>query len=391
LITTFKVADWFFLLAYVAEILVKMNLTGFSGFFNGGGASAWNIMDFSLTVLTIADEIVQLVAPGATGSLKTLRILRVARLVRITRIFRSTVQLTVAVEGLFESFQSLGWIMLLIATVIYVFAVLLVSAIDHAVMHPDYETAINEQDEQLLYQIQQKEACQQDMYFCNVPTACLTLVDITMGALWGRVTHPIWRFQAWLLIPIVLYMVMVTFGLLNVIVGVICDSTAGVRERLRWRERFHVTETMAKNWHDAIVRKNMALSDLQVLPEEEKREKIRERRKCVHQSLQDMLESSPELFPAGTQPEQLFDTLDNNEDEWLTYEEFVLGVGRILLSDPTQHQFAALLNQGELRANLAKARRTQNDIQERMSKMENNMGRDLEKISKQLDTLLSGK
>ena len=116
------------------------------------------------------------------------------------------------------------------------------------------------------------------MYFCNVPTACLTLVDITMGALWGRVTHPIWRFQAWLLIPIALYMIMVTFGLLNVIVGVICDSTAGVRERLRWEKRYRATENLANDWHDEIWSNNLKISDLQVLPEEEKKEKIKERR-----------------------------------------------------------------------------------------------------------------
>jgi len=401
---TCDLANWFFLSAFVAEIIWKMSKTGFLGYFREAGSttsglslygelkkmSMWNIMDFSLTVLSAADEVGQVVAPGSTDHLKAWKILRVARFIRITRIFRSIDELTTAVEGLFESFMSLGWIMLLISSVVYVFAVLLVSTVDHAIMDPDYNNAIIEQDEQLLHQIHQKTKCQQDMYFCNLPTACLTLVDIMMGALWSEVTHPFSRFQAWLLVPFMLYIITVTFGLLNVIVGVICDSTAGVKERLGWLQRFQHAEAMAIKWDAEVGDHHLSEEDLKHLQGEELKEARKQRKLALKEVLNKMIKEdlaqavSHRHFPANTTFEELYDSLDINEDQHLTYEEFVTGVGRMLLSNPTQHQFMVLLNQGILKANLSKMQREQLE-------MKKNMESRLTEISKQLDTLLSGK
>jgi len=80
------------------------------------GEGSFNCFDFLLVVLSVA-----LAGENSAGALKTLRL---ARLVRLLTIIKNVPELKVIVEGLVAGLKSVGYIVLLLLLVIYLFAVL---------------------------------------------------------------------------------------------------------------------------------------------------------------------------------------------------------------------------------------------------------------------------
>ena len=80
------------------------------------GEGSFNSFDFLLVVLSVA-----LLGQNSAGAIKTLRL---ARLVRLLTIIKNVPELKVIVEGLVAGLKSVGYIVLLLLLVIYLFAVL---------------------------------------------------------------------------------------------------------------------------------------------------------------------------------------------------------------------------------------------------------------------------
>ena len=57
----------------------------------------------------------------------------------------------------------------------------------------------------------------------------LTLLDIAVLAEWNEIVRPVQAHQPWLLLVFILFLLITAFGMLNVMIGVIVDSTAAAK------------------------------------------------------------------------------------------------------------------------------------------------------------------
>ncbi|MEO9967685.1 MAG: ion transporter [Reichenbachiella sp.] len=92
---------------FVIEVILKIYAFGFRFFKN-----AWNIFDFLIVAIAVVP------AAGSFSVFRTIRILRTLRLIK------NVPKLRVIIEALIKSIPSIGWIMVLLMTVFYIFAVL---------------------------------------------------------------------------------------------------------------------------------------------------------------------------------------------------------------------------------------------------------------------------
>ncbi|UXX81194.1 ion transporter [Reichenbachiella carrageenanivorans] len=103
----FEQVDEIILGIFVLEVVLKIYAFGFRFF-----KSAWNIFDFLIVAIAAIP------AAGAFSVFRTIRILRTLRLIK------NVPKLRVIIEALIKSIPSIGWIMVLLVTVFYIFAVL---------------------------------------------------------------------------------------------------------------------------------------------------------------------------------------------------------------------------------------------------------------------------
>lgn len=103
----FDSLDNLILLIFVLEILLKIYAFGFRFF-----RDPWNLFDFAIVFVSV------LPAAGSISVFRTLRILRTLRLIK------NVPKLRIIIEALIKSIPSIGWIMVLLVVVFYIFAVL---------------------------------------------------------------------------------------------------------------------------------------------------------------------------------------------------------------------------------------------------------------------------
>ena len=101
------VLDQLILGIFVVEILVKLFAYRLRFF-----ASGWNLFDFFIVAISLV--------PGS-GPLSILRSLRI---LRVLRLLSSIKRLRLIIESLLAAIPSIGWIMLLLGMVFYIFAVM---------------------------------------------------------------------------------------------------------------------------------------------------------------------------------------------------------------------------------------------------------------------------
>lgn len=102
--------DWLdnmILVIFVIEIILKIYAFGFKFF-----RSSWNVFDFTIVAISVIP------AAGTFSIFRTLRILRTLRLIK------NVPKLRMIIEALAKSVPSIGWIMVLLGVVFYIFAVL---------------------------------------------------------------------------------------------------------------------------------------------------------------------------------------------------------------------------------------------------------------------------
>ena len=99
--------DIIILVIFIIEILLKFYAFGFSFF-----RSAWNIFDALVVFISV------LPAAGSFSVFRALRILRTLRLLN------NLPKLKIIIESLLHSLPSIGWIMVLLSIIFYIFAVI---------------------------------------------------------------------------------------------------------------------------------------------------------------------------------------------------------------------------------------------------------------------------
>jgi len=177
---------------------------------------AMNLFDTSLVLLTILDTFI--LSPMASGGsvrfVGALRVIRMMRLVRLIRLLPHFKELWLIVNGLAHSLKTLSWVSLLLSVVIYLFAIFATQNIGQN------DDAYND------YYEQTAGSWDHELFFGTVPRSMLTFFQICTLDKWSEnIVRHVKVKQPGMELFFVFFIIFTTFGLLNLVVGVIVENT----------------------------------------------------------------------------------------------------------------------------------------------------------------------
>lgn len=118
----FLILEHVFTAVFVIELAFRWRIEGVGPYFREPAS----ILDFILVVLAVVDVWImqQLGIDGDIRFLTLLRLVRLARLARLLRIFRIFKELTVILSGLIGSLKTLFWVAIFLLVLVYIFAII---------------------------------------------------------------------------------------------------------------------------------------------------------------------------------------------------------------------------------------------------------------------------
>jgi len=378
----YTACDFIFVTIYITEILLKFHKLGLSYFFCDTLDQFWNLIDFTLTVLMVVEMVLEhmcKVSHFATAA-RQLLLLRFVRLFRILRILRSVPELSLLLEGLVTSWTRLSWIVSLLALLIYIFGIFFTIEADDRIF-------------------------EEEGYFENLFASMSTLLNVIIGAEWMAIADPILRKQPHLMIPLLAFLIVGSFGILNCIVGVIVDATADSKKHFELAERFQQLHKLSNMWVEKTESAGLGEKEIMRFRSGHLREKRAERKLLILEVLDEIIKSETVKFPAGTSAHDLYDVIDDNGNGDISHEEFVLGMGQLLLADQFQLTCQQSISLAKVRRMGQKAEQTFESFSEGMGDFQadmqsfgqgvvafqTEMRERMSKIEEQLEKLVSGK
>lgn len=324
---------------FTLELLVKIFLLRYYFF-----KSWWNRFDFVLVLLSIVDNwvfglLIPVFGPSVEESplshlpvLRVLRVLRVARLARLLRVFK---ELGMIMKGIFDSLRTIFWVVFLLVLVLYVCSILCVDVIGREAMYPGFSLEKDEITESRMIL-----SWNNFQYFGSISRSMYTLFNIILLAEFETVGRPVFEYQPFMVIFFLIFIVYTTFGVLNVIIGVIVDNTMVAQNAIE-QEDYAKIRTQRLGLLKEI-------RDLVFALDSDENGVI-----CIHEIRQGwkndkFLDLLKEVnLPNGWSPEEFMHLLDWNGSGSLEFEEFLTCFYRLMTNDGFQQNCVmyASLNQ----------------------------------------------
>lgn len=308
--------DCVFAALYTIEVLYKLYDQRCIFF-----CKVWSYIDTTLTVLAIYSAVVDFIGSKSYfQNTKALRLIRFIRIIRLIRVLSAVPDLVMVVEGLIRAFKSLSWVLLLIFSLVYIFAVFFTVEIHH-----DYEDDFRGID-----------------YFSDMSHTMMTLVDIALLTEWSDVVRPVMKRQPGLLPFFFLFALLTSFAMLNVMIGVIVDSTGAARRAIDVQCKRVEMDDAFQIWIEKM--KAGGITEGADAQDENQRDIVVLE---IMQSLLDRHDSIP--FPTGLKAEDLISLMDFDASGKLSFKEFQQGLERLFLGDSFQLTCLMLTVMGKLR------------------------------------------
>lgn len=198
--------DFVFAVLFFVEMLARQHQLGWDFFMD-----PWNFFDYTIVVINCVDIVVSVTSvdgggPKLASTLRVLRLLRVARYVRGLKMFFG---MWMVIEGLVNSLRALVWTGIMLLILVYVFGVSLVTLVDQ-------EPRAHEEMPHFV------------MYAGSVRNAMVTIVQVlTLDAWASGVGRELLDSGCILgLVLIVFAIVILNFGVLNIIVALMVEKMA---------------------------------------------------------------------------------------------------------------------------------------------------------------------
>eukprot|EP00931_Biecheleriopsis_adriatica_P104093 TRINITY_DN78832_c0_g1_i1.p1 TRINITY_DN78832_c0_g1~~TRINITY_DN78832_c0_g1_i1.p1 ORF type:complete len:631 (+),score=132.21 TRINITY_DN78832_c0_g1_i1:58-1893(+) len=215
---SYRVADTLFCVCFSLELICRFMAYGLRLFTSGSWG--WNIFDCTLVGLQLVDEVISWSAAGVDSGLmnfsfmRVLRILRLIRVLRIVRILRLIGELRAIVSSIVGSLKSLGWTVVLLFVLVYVFGVYFTQIV------LDHRLAMKEEGQRL----PEDDAMVQ--YFGSVVLSVQSLYQaITGGVNWADLSDPLVKnLGAGVGFVMCMFIAFAVLCLLNVVTGVFVES-----------------------------------------------------------------------------------------------------------------------------------------------------------------------
>ncbi|XP_060754243.1 voltage-dependent T-type calcium channel subunit alpha-1H [Neoarius graeffei] len=229
-----SVSNYIFTIIFVAEMTVKVVAMGL---YIGPGSylqSSWNVLDGLLVFVSIVDILVSLASSGGNRILGILRVLRLLRTLRPLRVISRAPGLKLVVETLITSLRPIGNIVLICCAFFIVFGILGVQLFKGKFYHCEGFDTRN---------ITNKSECLQANYrwvrrkynFDNLGQALMSLFVLSSKDGWVNIMYdgldavavdqqPIRNHNPWMLLYFISFLLIVSFFVLNMFVGVVVEN-----------------------------------------------------------------------------------------------------------------------------------------------------------------------
>eukprot|EP00930_Biecheleria_cincta_P003928 TRINITY_DN104835_c0_g1_i1.p1 TRINITY_DN104835_c0_g1~~TRINITY_DN104835_c0_g1_i1.p1 ORF type:complete len:485 (+),score=74.51 TRINITY_DN104835_c0_g1_i1:95-1549(+) len=309
---------------YVAEVVVNL-INQRLNFFSQG----WNVFDMVLTLIAIYNMVAQACEDLQKIDASGLRLLRFVRIFRLVRLMTVVPDLQMVIQGLVQAMRSLFWVLLLLFLLIYVFAVFLTM-----------EVAEDQDD------------FGKTDYFSDMSNSMLTLVNFALLTEYGDIVRPIMNNQPVLLPVLFVFTLIASFGMMNVMIGIIVDNMSESRKALEDAKKIIDLKTASRRWRKNIHGRGLSAQD--VARSDDPKAVEEERNKVIDEILQSLIDEDNSInFPLGLTTEDVISLLDFDNSGGLTHEEFMTGLSRLLLGDPFQLTCLSLTVIGKMRREIA--------------------------------------
>ncbi|KAM9785292.1 voltage-dependent T-type calcium channel subunit alpha-1H isoform 1-T2 [Syngnathus typhle] len=254
-----KVSNYVFTVIFLAEMTIKVVALGFCFGKQTYLQSSWNILDGVLVFVSLVDILVSLAYSGGNRILGILRVLRLLRTLRPLRVISRAPGLKLVVETLITSLRPIGNIVLICCAFFIVFGILGVQLFKGKFFHCEGLNTKN---------ITSKSDCLQANYswkrrkynFDNLIQALMSLFVLSCKDGWVNIMYdgldavgvdkqPVRNHNPWMLIYFISFLLIVSFFVLNMFVGVVVENFHKCRQdqeeeeaRLREEKRLKIIE-----------------------------------------------------------------------------------------------------------------------------------------------------
>ncbi|XP_076865263.1 voltage-dependent T-type calcium channel subunit alpha-1H isoform X2 [Brachyhypopomus gauderio] len=254
-----SISNYVFTVIFVAEMTVKVVALGFYSGKHSYLQSTWNILDGVLVFVSLIDILVLLASSGGNRILVILRVLRLLRTLRPLRVISRAPGLKLVVETLITSLRPIGNIVLICFAFFIVFGILGVQLFKGKFYHCEGSDTRN---------ITNKSDCLHANYkwirrkynFDNLVQALMSLFVLSCKDGWVNIMYdgldavgvdqqPVRNHNPWMLLYFISFLLIVSFFVLNMFVGVVVENFHKCRQdqeeeeaRLREEKRQRLLE-----------------------------------------------------------------------------------------------------------------------------------------------------
>nr|XP_046271546.1 voltage-dependent T-type calcium channel subunit alpha-1H isoform X2 [Scatophagus argus] len=254
-----SVSNYVFTVIFLAEMAIKVVALGFCFGKQTYLQSSWNVLDGLLVFVSLVDILVSLAYTGGNRILGILRVLRLLRTLRPLRVISRAPGLKLVVETLITSLRPIGNIVLICCAFFIVFGILGVQLFKGKFYHCEGLDTKN---------ITNKSDCLQANYrwirrkynFDNLIQALMSLFVLSCKDGWVNIMYdgldavgvdqqPVRNHNPWMLLYFISFLLIVSFFVLNMFVGVVVENFHKCRQdqeeeeaRLREEKRLKMIE-----------------------------------------------------------------------------------------------------------------------------------------------------
>uniref|UniRef100_A0A8C2UEZ4 Voltage-dependent T-type calcium channel subunit alpha n=1 Tax=Coturnix japonica TaxID=93934 RepID=A0A8C2UEZ4_COTJA len=227
-------SNYIFTVIFLTEMTVKVVALGLCFGEKAYLKSSWNVLDGVLVLISVIDILVSMVSDSGTKILGMLRVLRLLRTLRPLRVISRAPGLKLVVETLISSLKPIGNIVLICCAFFIIFGILGVQLFKGKFFICQGEDTRN---------ITNKSDCAEASYkwvrhkynFDNLGQALMSLfvlaskdgwVDIMYDGLdaVGVDQQPVMNYNPWMLLYFISFLLIVSFFVLNMFVGVVVEN-----------------------------------------------------------------------------------------------------------------------------------------------------------------------
>ncbi|KAG8506345.1 Voltage-dependent T-type calcium channel subunit alpha-1H, partial [Galemys pyrenaicus] len=229
-----SVSNYIFTGIFVAEMLVKVVALGLVSGVHAYLQSSWNVLDGLLVLVSLVDIVVAMASAGGAKILGILRVLRLLRTLRPLRVISRAPGLKLVVETLISSLRPIGNIVLICCAFFIIFGILGVQLFKGKFYYCDGADTRN---------VSTKAECLAAHYrwvrrkynFDNLGQALMSLFVLSSKDGWVNIMYdgldavgvdqqPVPNHNPWMLLYFISFLLIVSFFVLNMFVGVVVEN-----------------------------------------------------------------------------------------------------------------------------------------------------------------------